>query len=160
VATTAAPYCVAADLMVGNSVMLPDSLDLDFEIQSAADDIDALLGFVYELPLDGLLGNEILLLKSINAKMASGRILLQLFGDGDGVALHAYGLRLLAEAQDLLMQLANGAVDLSAVRVDSTALDEVRGPAVKNYDEESGVTIFEDAFWRGSPSYWRPGSVN
>ena len=121
--------------------------------------MDAMLGFVYKLPLDGLLPNEVLLLKSINSKIASGRILLQLYGEGEGTALHAYGLRLLAEGNALLMKLANGDVDLTAERVDSSTINATRGPAVKNYDEESGVTIFEDIVMRGMAGYWVPGQV-
>lgn len=158
-AVTVAPYCTTSDLFVGESVMLPETLDLDHEIASAADEMDAFLGFVYVLPFVGLPDYQVKLLKSINMKIASGRILLQLYGDGEGTVLHAYGLRLLSEGQDLLMKLANGEVDLAAERVVATTLDAVRGPAVKNADEESAVDIFEAVVMRGQDGYWNPGKV-
>lgn len=158
--TVERPYCDKKDLELSKSILLPPTLDLDHEVMRAAEDMDALLGFIYTLPFDTLKDHEVLLLKKINADMATGRILLQLYGEGDGDALHAYGLRLVSEAESMLMKLANGEVDLSATRDATVDLDAQRGPRILNRDEESGVDIFENAVLRSEPSYWRPGPVS
>ena len=157
--TVPSPYCVPGDLLLGD-VLLPAALDKEKIIQGVADDMDAKLGFLYQLPLTSLLPHEQLLLKGINAKWATARILLSLYGEGDGDSLHAYGLRLETEAQNDLMLIANGLIDLDeADRVVETGLDVNRGPTIKNRDEESGVTMFENMVHRSEPSRWSPGDV-
>lgn len=152
-----APYCTVADLHISDSVLLPSTFDKQHEIEQAASDMDALLGFIYQLPLSSLQAHEEKLLASINSKMASGRILLMLYGEGDGEALHSYGLRLLNEAETMLMKLANGEVDLSADRAAPSDLDAHRGPSIKNYDSSSAVESFEKLVLRSENTSWLPG---
>jgi len=156
-------YSGIDDLLIGD-LLIPDSFSKEKFIGDAADEIDARLGYVYVLPLtqDGtapLPDHELKLLKLISNKMASGRLILALDVAGEDTALHAYGYRLVTEANNDLMALANGAADLTAVRrpVGGTVRD--MAPAIVNHDEESAVDMFEATVMRGEPSYWNPGTV-
>lgn len=157
------PYSEETDLLLGDLLVSP-RLDKNKFIQDAADEIDSKLGFIYTIPLAPVApeteipAHEVLLLKQINNKLASGRLIMTLDIAGEGTTLHAYGLRLVTEAQQELMLIANGFVELSAVRKTiAVALGESKVPRIVNADTESGVDIFYEHAMRGHPSYWRPG---
>lgn len=154
-------YSTVGDLLTGD---LHISLKIDKQkfIDDAAEEIDSKIGFLYTLPLPfvSLPKHQQLLLKQINNKLASGRLILTLDIVGEENALHAYGLRLVNEAMGELMLIANGQVDLDAPRLvpaDDTYVDKT--PAGYNRDAESAVDQFENSFMRGEPSYWTPGEV-
>lgn len=143
--------------------MISDSLDRDKFVQDAADEIDSKLGFVYKLPLEPLPlpTHQGLLLKGINNKLASGRLILALDIASEDRALHAYGLRLVTEAQAELMLIANGGVVLTAVGINEDIVEvESKVPTLTNYDSESGVDAFYEHTMRGNPWYWRPGDAS
>lgn len=152
-------YSEEADLLTGD-IGISDNVDLQKVVDDAAEEIDSKIGFVYALPLPfaSLPLHQKLLLKQINNKLASGRLILQLSIGGEDTALHAYGLRMVTEAREELMLVANGQVDLDAPRV-STPSNSDGSPLIHNSDEESAVDIFEAHVHRGEPSYWRPGAV-
>lgn len=155
------PYSNADDLLTGD-LLISQKVDKGKFVSDAAEEIDSKLGFIYVLPLTGLELHETLLLKQINNKLASGRLILTLDIAGEGTVLHAYGLRLITEAMNDLMLLANGAVQLGAPRTPlETGSRPNKTPKVFNHDEESAVDIFESAVMRrGETGTWQPGEVN
>lgn len=150
-------YSTVDDLIVGD-MMISARVDKNKFVNDAAEEIDSKLGFLYVLPLAPLALHESTLLKQINNKLASGRLILTLDIAGEETVLHAYGLRLITEAMNDLMLLANGTINLSSTMTTTSALrDNV--PGIYNHDEESAVDIFEAHVLRGEPSYWNPGTV-
>lgn len=134
-------------------------------VDDAADEIDSKLGFLYAtVPLivdpalpGALPRHERLLLKNINNRLASGRLILTLDIAGEDTTLHAYGWSLVRDSLRELMLVANGEVLLTAPRITATKRDE--RPAVNNHDQESLLLGFEETVMRGRPWYSRPGRV-
>lgn len=154
-------YSVVDDLLIDDSVY---SVDLDKHIGLADDEINVRLGYVYEIPLVpvppavGLRAQDILLLKMISSKLASGRIILAAATPGEDNNLHAYGRYLVNDAMQSLNLLASGEIDIEAVRLDVlTEEDLSRLPSVVNQDEESLLLGFEETVMRGNPWHSNPG---
>ena len=141
-------------------------------IQAAADEMDAKLGFVYATPIDVSLlpVNQAKLLKTINAKLASGRMIMANALGGQDATVNAYAMYLVKEAEVDLMSIANGQVDLKAPEVDASSdpVGVIEDPTVAdpyaripsgwNPDATSAVTAFEKNFMGGSyPGFlWTP----
>lgn len=164
-------YSEVSDLLTGD-IPLGAGVDAQKYVDQAADDMDAKLGWIYEVPIDldgdpladppvaPLPNHQILLLKGINNKLASGRLILTLDISGEDKSLHAYGHFLIKEANAELLLLANGTLDLSAPRVpqpDETTINRV--PGVVNLDEESLLTPFVKTVHGGVPWYAVPGEA-
>lgn len=162
-------YSEVTDLLLGDTI-LGGGVDPQKFVDAAADEMDSKLGWLYATPINvlgdplaippvvALPRHEALLLKGINNKLASGRLILTLDIAGEGTTLHAYGARLVKEAMDELLLLANGTLDLSAPRTilaDAAVID--RTPAVLNIDEESLLAPFVNTVHRGRPWYAEPG---
>jgi hypothetical protein len=144
-------------------------------VDSAAEEMDSKLGYIYKLPLvppnpdnldpaPALLDYEVLILKHINNKLASGRLILAQDMAGEENSLHAYGLRLVTEATNELMALANGEVDLTAEKRYTIQREGDKVPSIINEDPESlllGFTenVMQDHYGVGvrPPYYVRPG---
>lgn len=166
------PYCTSEDLLISGDVMLPPTLSLDKFVQLASDDMDSKLGYRYEVPIltVGLPSHQIALLKSINAKLATGRLIMATAVGGEDTAVHQYALYLIKEAEMDLMSIANGQVDLQAPEVDEdgnsvtpgSPLDNdpyARTPGAWNPDSTSPVTVFEKNILTVSePLYWDPAT--
>lgn len=154
-------YSSEGDLILGD-LQIPAAVSKQDFIDSAAEEIDSKIGFLYVLPIpfNDLPLHQQLLLKQINNKLASGRLILTLDIAGEETSLHAYGLRLITEAMNELMCIANGDVDLTAPRTNpyDSSTDNNKAAAIVNHDAESAVDMFENSFMRGEPSYWNPGS--
>ena len=165
-------YSEVGDLLLGDMEINP-LLDQQKFVDGAAEEMDAKLGWVYALPLRGpgvdpatetswldLPTHQVLLLKQINNKLASGRLILTLAIASEGSTLHAYGWQLIREANAELLLLSNGTVDLDAEPLDPVvASGDPLMPAVFNHDEESLFAGFENTVMRGKPWYSRPGKV-
>lgn len=160
-------YCTEGDLLLGD--MSIGTVDTDKWIDAASDEMDSKLGFLYALPLapcpdaeeDELLPVEVLLLKDINAKLASGRLILAQYVGGEDSSQHAYGVALVREALEALMCIANGDVQLTACKTTAPDLvDNSRLPAGLVYDEESLVTAFERTVHRGVTTWADPGPTD
>lgn len=158
-------YCEVNDLLVkDNGMMFSPTFDFQRFINSAAEEMDGMLGEIYALPLASAAGGwktlpayQQLLLKQINLKLASGRILLTLQGSGDTRTLHAYGQRLLDEAMAMLMPLINGGVRLDTPPRDTVAVQN--SPLILNHDSRSLVDVFENVVHRGEDDIAVPGNV-
>lgn len=158
-------YSEESDLLVGDMMFGPSTSKQKY-IDGAADDMNAKIGYIYSLPLapvsplTALPEYEQLLLKSINNKLASGRLIMDMAIGGEQQTLHAYAKRLVDEANQELMCIANGDVELSAERRATDAVVIAKNtPGIRNVDEESLVLGFENTVMRGRPWYSRPGAL-
>lgn len=157
-------YSEVSDLLTGD-LMISARIDKQKVVQDAADEIDAKLGWLYQVPVvieggpSGVNRHQVLLLKQINNKLASGRLILSLHIAGEDNSLHAYGLRLVKEATEELLLIANGTLDLRAPRNENISPTGDRVATIHNHDEESLLLGFEETVLRGVPWYSRPGQV-
>ncbi len=152
------PYCTTEDLLIG-SIPTPAYINKQKFVDDAADEIDSNLGARYVTPI--VLTESIpaqrpfaLMLKRINAHLASGRLILAAAAGGEDSDLHAYGRSLVREATDALRQLSNGdPVIPGAAPADgsgSTPLGDV--PIIVNGDPYSQVDGFYDVLTPGQTS--------
>lgn len=169
-------YCEVEDLLIGD-LILPATVKPERFIQSASDEIDAKLGWTYKTPLAPLTvpagsgdlvpefkhlpRHERLLIVSICARLASGRLIMTLDTAGEQTTLHAYGFRLVKEALDELHTVSNGAVELIAAKQDPSTLagESDTAPSIKNYDDESLLLGFEMNVMKRIPWYTEPGAL-
>lgn len=150
------PYCKNQDLLIGD-ISLSPTLSRESFIRDAADEMDARLGFVYTLPLTGIQPHAVTLLKMINARLASGRLLMSLAAPAEDDGVHRYGEWLIKQAYDDLYAICNGTINLAGATLIADPNPALA--AVYNHDEESAVDMFENTVMRGVPSWWMPGEV-
>jgi hypothetical protein len=151
-------YCTTADVSTGN-IPLPTYIDKQKFVDDAADEIDSKIGFVYQTPLDItdspsnlLVRPARLLLKRLNANLATGRLILALDAAGEDDKLHAYGWSLVREVTAALNNIADGDIALDgAPLVDPTA-NSAKAAMIFNVDPESNVEAFYDRI--ANPSYF------
>lgn len=151
-------YCKEQDLLIGD-VTISSTLSRMSYIRDAADEMDARLGFVYELPLPigTLKPHALTMLKMINARLASGRLLMSLAAPSEDDSVHRYGEWLIKQAYEDLYNLCNRSIDLvGAIPITDTSPNVA---AIYNHDEESAVDAFEAFVMRGEPAWWQPGAV-
>lgn len=164
-------YCGETDLLLSEATVTSLGEKARF-IKSAAGEIDGKLGYIYATPIDtaGLPPHQAQLLLSINAKLASGRLMMAAAFGSQDTNVNAYALYLVKEAEMDLMSIANGQVDLTAPKVDPAGdpIGTIEDPAIVdpyaripsgwNPDQVSAVTIFEQRFLGGgSDDLWIPG---
>lgn len=170
------PYSKPENLLIGD-IILPGSVDKSRWVQDASDEMDALLGWVYDLPLrkvgevvdpsptaenwKTLPLHQQLLLTQINNKLASGRLIMAIAMAGEDQQLHAYGLDLVRQAEAQLMLLANRTIELDAELIVPVDGEDYlsRIPSIKQHDDESLLAGFENTVLRGVPWYTRPGAL-
>lgn len=163
------PYSVIGDLLL-DGVLLKPGFDKQKFVDDAADEMDSKLGWLYSLPLspegveplgtwEDLPAHQVLTLKQINNRLASGRLILAIALPGEQNTLHAYGYSLVQQALADLMQLANGVVELDANKLAPASEFTSRAPSITNPDSESLLAGFENTVMRGVPWYSRPGAV-
>jgi hypothetical protein len=162
-------YCEVGDLLLGNlQGRLPSQIDPAEFVKHAAEEMDSKIGFVYVTPINvdpepdpplvALPVPQVLLLKHVCAKLASGRIILAAAIGHEDSTVHQYGLYLVREAEVTLMAIANQEVNLAAPTVDSegnpdepvdppTSIDPMAFvPGGKNRDDFAAVAAFEDNY--------------
>lgn len=165
-------YCNETDLLIDHQ-MFTDPNEKDRYVKFAADSMDSKLGYIYVVPIvvSGLPPHQATLLKTINAQLATGRLIMSRASAHQESQVHAYALYLIRQAEMDLMAIANGAVDLSAPRVNaegdilgtlndpSTSDTLARTPSGWNPDAVSAVTAFEKNVMSGSSEseFWVPG---
>ena len=154
-------YCTADDLLVGN-IPLPAYLDVNAVIEDAADEIDSKIGWRYVTPIDisepgPLVRPARLMLKRINAALATGRLILAVASPEEKNNLHAYGWSLVREANGAINVIADGTVPLEGATLVDPAIDDepVAVPLINNLDSESQVEAFYDRV--ANPDYFYPG---
>ncbi len=155
-------YCVGGDLLIGN-IPLPQWITREQVIADAADEIDSKIGFVYQVPIPAPPGTDPehpipnvvgLILKRINAALASGRLILQVAAGQEDTRLHAYGASLVAEALAAIDQIFNGEIVFDNVPPVNPEEPIVNGPMISNLDAESNVEAFYNRI--GNPRWCPP----
>lgn len=143
-------YCETTDLLVGD-IPLPKGLRPQQYVDSAANEIDMNIGFIYETPVNIAEDSPVvrparLLLRETCVKLASGRLILAMSTVAQRTELHAYGKRLVDEALAVLARIAAGEIILTgATPVPSDESDtNFTGPQIHNVDSESNVEAFYD----------------
>lgn len=156
-ARTDPAYCEEGDLLIGDLPLGPAHDPVQF-INAAADEMDSYIGrrYVLPLPLGSLDVVSTLVLKRINAHLASGRLILSLAIASEDERLHAYGEYLVREAMRDLLAIRDGDLLLDGAEEVSTGADADAGPTIINHDEQSGVDTFYGEFTYGS--VWAPGA--
>lgn len=153
-------YSEPADMLLGDLVV-SDSVDLNIYTEGATNEINSRLGYIYVLPLvwggaPGQAQGEALL-KTINNKLATGRLIMSIAIGKSQEQTHAYGRSLVEEAFHDLRLLVERTLTLDADLVSGAAGPP--GAMVTNQDEYSAVDAFEQEFFRnaGDTAVWRPG---
>lgn len=152
-------YASTDDLLLGD--MLTRSEDALRFVNSAADEMDAVLGGLYELPIDLNVAPDhiVLRLRNINALMASGRFILAQAIHSEDNSLHSYGRSLLNEGRSMLEAIRSGAIQLTGIpKVAPQGGPEGSGnaPVLLGGDTVSGVDTFYE--WSSTSRY--PGSLD
>jgi phage gp36-like protein len=140
-------YAEVDDLLVGDIII--QSQDAERFLQIAADEMDSVLGAIYELPLnpEPLPGHIALRLKRCNAVLASGRLILAQAAASEDGSLHAYGRSLVREGVEMLESIRTGSMQLIGLTKVAPHGGEDGGnaPVVVVGDATSGVDAFYDA---------------
>lgn len=150
-------YCSRSDLLLGG-LPTPAYMDIDKVIQQAADEIDVSIGQRYATPIslseaDAIQRPGALLLKIINANLATGKIFLQAAAASEDRTLHQYGLSLVQQASCAVDRIRTGEQDLegAVLREAKTVLRPA--PRVVNGDPFSQVEDFYSSFGYSRPYY-------
>jgi hypothetical protein len=148
---TTEPYCITSDLMLGN---IPIPTDAQKYVDLAAEEIDSKIGFKYATPV--VVGSSpeerptTLLLKKINAWLASGRLIMAKDAGGEDDQLHQYGFYLVNEAMAALNAIVDGSVVLPGATPATPDDNLSSAPIISNVDASSAVEDFACVF--GSPA--------
>lgn len=155
-----ATYSAAADLLLGD-VDVPPAMSGKY-VQDAADEIDSKLAFRYVTPIivtdTPATRSTLLLLKRINNWLASGRLILARGTTGQVQDLHAYGAKLIADAEAALAEIASGDFVLPGATLLNPDDAGTSGPIINNLDAESNVESFY-GFVQKDPATWLPGTT-
>jgi hypothetical protein len=148
-------YCSTSDLLIGD-IPTPDYVNVQKFVDDAADEIDSKIGFVYETRVDMTEGGHTsrparLLLKRINAFLASGRLLMSVDTGGEDTQVHAYALKLVNDATEALSLIANGQITLEGAEKIASGSTTDHVPIIYNKDTESNVDAFYDRI--ANPDY-------
>jgi hypothetical protein len=147
----------ASDSALLGGIPASDTATMQKYFDDAADEMDATLGFLYETPITktheggSLPRPVVLILARINRFLASGRYIMAVASAGEDGQVNAYGYSLVKEAQTALNSIAQGEVELDAVRLPNPGSSR-RTPRVANAEDESNVDAFYDAFTGFWPS--------
>ena len=146
-----AAYCTPNDLLLSANLPVPVGFDKQKFVQDAADEIDTSIGSLYKTPVSFDTAEDqetyavtITFLKQLNARLATGRLIMALDATGQDQQLHAYGLFLLKEVQSILAQIKDRDIVLEGAPInprDPSVYDEP-GPRVYQLDAFSGVEAF------------------
>jgi phage gp36-like protein len=148
-------YCTTVDLLIGD---IPTSTELDPAkyVNDAADEIDSKIGFVYDTPIDvnSVPRPVALLLKRLNAHLASGRLILAATILSEDARLNAYGQSLVDQVQAALQQIVEGKVPLAGVDMNDEVPQIQRTAKIlsSNHDPESAVDAFYERI--ANPDYY------
>lgn len=146
-------YCEVEDLVLGN---VPVPVSAGKYVQDAADEMDSRLGLLYVTPivLDESVPTQrpaFLLLKRINAWLASGRLIMALDAAGEDDQLHQYAERLVNEAMAAIKMIIEREIDLpGAEPVNPGESSSVTGPIASWGDDTSPVEAYDSTF--GNPA--------
>lgn len=139
-------YCKVTDLLVGD-LELSARVDPQAFVDNASDEINSKLGYLYVVPIDtNAVPNFIALrLKSINAKIATGRLIMAITSGGEDDTVNAYGLALYKEGTMDLACIVSGREELTGATAAATDTStDGNAPSILVADAQSGVDAFYD----------------
>lgn len=141
-------YCETSDMKHGN-VPIASYIDPQEYVNDAADEIDSYIGTVYVTPVPVTEESTTsrparLLLKRINAHLATGRMLQALDAAGQDDRLHAYATSLIRESLAALRAIAGMELILEGANRIESQTELVTAPIIANKDPESNVESFYD----------------
>ena len=147
-------YCTTEDLQLG-SVPVPSNGDAEKYIALAADEIDSVIGMRYAVPVEVDQSSAVqrpvgLLLKKINAWLASGRLVMAADASGADDQIQQYGKYLVEEALIPLRQIADGTIVLPGIDLVDPEANKNTGPVASFADESSLVEAHAATF--GNPA--------
>lgn len=137
-------YCEPSDLLIGNIPLSPQYGIGSGFVDTAADEMDVVLGQLYVTPivLDDVPKNRPsqLWLKTCNKFIASGRLILDIAISAEDDNLNAYGLSMLNQGLAMLKAIQDGAASITgAIPLDPNAGAYQTGPMIFNEDSHSLV---------------------
>ncbi len=138
------------DTLLLGGIPAHDASELEQFVNDAADEIDSILGVVFETPVtyraDGLPIDRpaLLTLTRINRYLASGRYILARAASGEEDNLHTYGARLVREALDALRDIVSGKATFNARKLPDPEAER-KGPRIANAEARSNVDAFYGA---------------
>lgn len=142
------PYCLDSDVLLGlGDLQAPRAVSIAAQVQASANEMDAMLGQVYALPieLDPARADhlaDILLLNKINKFLATGTIIMRANAGGEDSNLHAYGKSLYDDGMKELARIAAGRTVIEgAVKIEEED-QQSNGPIITNKDAVSFVSSF------------------
>lgn len=148
-------YSTEGDLLLGN-IPLPTYAGPAKYIADAQKEIDSVVGFIYETPLDlsdtsSMVKPARLLIERISNWLATGRLILAVAAGSEKVELHAYGKSLVDQASAILEQIGCGDIALDGAATIEGSEKPFAGPQIYNEDVESNVEAFYDRI--ANPNY-------
>ena len=153
-------YCRVGDIDLG-SLELPRGFSTQTAVDRASDDIDAVLGRFYRLPLSLSDKNPahvpyILLLKKLNTYLATGDLIFKAAGARQDDSLNAYAMWYLNRGKDMLKQIEQRKILIPDQREIDAPEGEYAGPIVTNKDSASRV----EAFYSSAPGQPAPQNLD
>lgn len=141
------PYCAEADLLLGE-IPLPEYLSATQYINNTAEEIDVALSGLYSTPIEviDIPQNKptTLFLKQVNAKLATGRLIMAAAMGHQETDVNAYGKYLIDEAVAALYRVCEKEFVLPGAEQNVAAASDTGGVRIKNLDSVSQVEGFYD----------------
>lgn len=153
-------YCEHEDLLLGDLPVTAD--DAEKFISAASEEIDAVIGMRYQLPIIAASGSPARnLLKRIAVLTSTGRLVMANSVASEDNSPNAYAMYLLEEARELLASIKRGELDLVGVPLlpatgEVNVPDTGNAPTVIYRDSVSAVDLFYDNAMNGGRLVWRP----
>lgn len=154
-------YCEEAAVRthLGN-LKLPSAITVESLCESAANEMDGLLGDRYQVPItvSASVPEEkptAYWLQTVSSQIAAGRLMVSAGAAGSQETTNNYGKYLLAQAYAQIKLVTDSKKDLpGAVEVGNDDGTDIKGPYIINQDAYSQVDVFYDNF---EPDGFAPG---
>lgn len=146
----ASPYATTADVdtgALGTGIELPRGINVQLELDRAAEEIDAVVGRFYQLPLnlsttDPALRSYALMMKMTNVYLAQGNLIEKSAAGSEDGAIHARAKYFLNKAQRVLDAIEKGRLQIPQQQYVHTDTPDVKGPFAFGPDGQSRVEPF------------------
>lgn len=142
------PYCTIDDITLGSNMTPPRGLDVPLLIQQKADDIDAVVGRIYSLPIQFSMTDPeqkpwALMFRKCNAYLVMGEVYLLAAGPRQDDSIVAIANQYLRQANAFLNSIENRKLRIPFLEeVNPDVADNV--PVVVNRDSFSRVEEFHN----------------
>lgn len=152
-------WATTSDLLVGD-MAFPATFDKQRYLNDAASEMTVRMGLIYELPLPAantLSAHIQAVLKLIQSRLASGRLIMNMAIGAEQADLHAYGRNLVDLAYDDLNRVGREYDITGATRLNT---GDNRAPSVvtKHLNTVSPFDIYEKTVHTDAPpDYWDIG---